>query len=60
MPPDIELLPNQPQSSRPVFANEQEYADFRESFVNEVIPQQQEWLEVRRKSEEQARQRFVR
>jgi hypothetical protein len=55
----IEILPNHSEESEQLFS-EKEYEAFRESFVKEVVPQQQEWLEVRRRSEEQARQRFVR
>jgi hypothetical protein len=55
----IEILPEEAEKSRRLFSDE-EYEKFRESFVDEVIPQQQQWLELRRRSEEQARQRFVR
>jgi hypothetical protein len=60
MPSPIEFLPGDAQRSQPLFADEEEYAAFRASFVEEVSPQQQEWLEVRRKSEEEARQRYIR
>ena len=60
MPTNIEFLPDQAERRRPLFANEQEYSEFREAFVEEVTPQQQEWLELRRRSEEKARQRFIR
>jgi len=60
MPQPLELIPNEDQIATPLFQSEQEYAEFRESFMEEVIPQQEEWLEARRKSEEEARQRLLR
>jgi hypothetical protein len=56
----IELLPDDAEQPRPLFENEEDYTRFRESFMAEVIPQQEEWLEARRKSEEEARQRLLR
>ncbi|HXR46016.1 MAG TPA: hypothetical protein VN784_01130 [Candidatus Limnocylindrales bacterium] len=56
----IELLPNVAEKSRRLFSDENEYARFRESFVADVKPQQEEWSEARRKSEEEARQRLLR
>ena len=56
----LELLPNEQELSRPLFANEEEYLKFRESFIDTVVPQQEEWQEARRKSEEEARQRLLR
>lgn len=56
----IELLPSDTEQPRLLFENEADYARFRESFMAEVIPQQEEWLEARRKSEEEARQRLLR
>ena len=56
----IELLPEETEKPRPLFDNEAEYSRFRESFMAEVIPQQEEWSEARRKSEEEARQRLLR
>ena len=60
MPDMLELIPDQDQESTPLFATEEAYANFRESFMDEVIPRQEEWLEARRKSEEEARQRLLR
>ena len=60
MPETLELIPNENQIVQPLFPNAQVYAAFRESFMNEVIPQQEEWLEARRQSEEEARQRLLR
>ena len=56
----IELLPNDTEKPRPLFDNEDDYARFRESFMAEVIPQQEEWTAARRRSEEDARQRLLR
>jgi hypothetical protein len=56
----IELLPNASEKSRPLFKDEKEYARFRESFMAEVIPQQEQWMEARRRSEEEAQQRLLR
>ena len=60
MPTNIEFLPDEPERRRPLFASDEEYSEFRKAFVEEVSPQQKEWLEVRRRSEEEARQRFIR
>lgn len=60
MPPDLQLLPDENQTATPLFPTEEEYAEFRQSFMDEVIPRQEEWLEARRKSEEEARQRLLR
>ena len=56
----IELLPNDTEKPRPLFDNEDDYARFCESFMAEVIPQQEEWTAARRRSEEDARQRLLR
>jgi len=60
MPETLELLPNQQALSRPLFASDEEYVKFRESFIEKVVPVQEEWQEARRKSEEEARQRLLR
>lgn len=60
MPPTLELLPEENQTAAPLFRTDEEYADFRQSFMDEVIPLQEEWLEARRKSEEESRQRLLR
>lgn len=60
MPTTLELLPDENQAATSLFDTEEEYAVFRQSFMDEVIPQQEEWLEARRKSEEEARQRLLR
>ena len=59
MPDTLELISNQAQIAAALFANKQDYVAFRESFMAEVIPQQEEWLKARRKSEEEARQRLL-
>ena len=56
----IELLPDSAEKPRPLFASDEDYARFRESFMEEVIPQQEKWTEARRRSEEKARQRLLR
>jgi hypothetical protein len=56
----LELLPNEGELCRPLFANDAEYDEFREEFIREVVPQQEKWQEARRKSEEEARQRLLR
>jgi hypothetical protein len=60
MPPNIEFLPDDAERRRPLFANDEEYSEFRKEFAEQVSPQQQEWLEARRRSEEKARERFIR
>lgn len=60
MPHTLELLPDASQTATPLFQTEEEYAAFRQSFMDEVIPRQEEWMEARRKSEEEARQRLLR
>ena len=56
----LELLPDEATLSHPLFSSEEAYVEFRESFMDEVIPKQEEWLEARRKSEEEARLRLLR
>jgi hypothetical protein len=56
----LELLPNERQLSRPLFANNTDYDEFREAFIEEVMPKQEKWQEARRKSEEESRQRLLR
>lgn len=51
MPDTLELLPELTVEAMPLFANEAEYFDFRELFMQEVIPEQEKWLEARLKSE---------
>lgn len=60
MPNTLELLPNETSLSSPLFSSDEAYVEFRESFMEEVIPKQEEWLEARRKSEEEARLRLLR
>lgn len=55
----LEILPNEKELSRPLFSDE-EYAEFRENFIETVAPQQEQWQEVRRKSEEDAHTRLLR
>ncbi len=56
----IELLPDEDRPATPLFSSEEEYLEFRQSYMDEVIPLQEQWLEARRKSEEEARQRLLR
>jgi len=56
---DRKVLTNENEVASRLF-NDEEYAIFRESFMDEVIPRQEEWMEARRKSEEEARQRLLR
>ena len=60
MPDMLELIPDEDQAATPLFATDEAYADFRESFMDDVIPRQEKWLDARRKSEEEARQRLLR
>ena len=55
----LELLPDAEQTATQLFPTAEEYEKFRQTFMDEVIPRQEEWLEARRKSEEEARQRLV-
>lgn len=58
----LELIPDTDttQVVTSLFPTPGDYASFRESFMNEVIPRQEEWMDARRKSEEEARQRLLR
>jgi hypothetical protein len=56
----LELLPNEEDVARPLFDTQEEYTQFREKFMQEVIPQLEKWQEARRRSEEEARQRLLR
>ncbi len=60
MPPVIELIPNEAEVAQPLFSDEDAYNRFRESFMDEVIPELDRLLEARRKSEQEARQRLLR
>lgn len=60
MPEILELLPDTTEVATPLFVSQQEYIVFREAFMQVVIPQQEEWLEARMKSEEESRQRLLR
>jgi hypothetical protein len=60
MPDTLELIPNENEFATLLFENEEDYIRFREAFIDEVIPLQEEWLEARRKSEEESRQRLLR
>ena len=55
----LELVPSEMIVSRPFFATEEAYQEFRESYMEEVIPKLEKWQEARRKSEEESRFRFV-
>ena len=60
MPPVIELVPNEAEVAKPLFSSDEAYNEFRESFMDEVIPELDRLLEARRKSEQEARQRLLR
>jgi hypothetical protein len=60
MPPVLELVPNEAAISKPLFADETEYNQFRDSYMDEVIPELDRLLEARLKSEQEARQRLLR
>ena len=60
MPEVIELLPESPGLARPLFATEEDYSRFREEYIETVSPELDKWMEARRKSEEEARQRLLR
>ena len=56
----LELAPGENIVSQPLFATEEAYQQFRESYMEEVIPKLEKWQEARRKSEEESRQRLLR
>ena len=60
MPEVIELIPNQAAVAQPLFPDAKAYAEFRESFMNEVIPEMERLQEARRKSEQESRERLLR
>lgn len=60
MPEILEVLPDEVETATPLFQTERDYFEFRQSFMDEVIPIQEAWLEARMKSEEEARQRLLR
>ncbi len=60
MPEVLELLPENPGLAAPLFKTEEDYARFREHFIETVSPELEKWMEARRKSEEEARQRLLR
>ena len=55
----LEIIPNQTELAQPLFANDEEYAVFREAFMNEAIPELERLLEARRKSEQESRERLL-
>ncbi len=59
MPAVIELVPNEAAVAKPLFSDEKAYNEFRESFMDEAIPELDRLLEARRKSEQEARQRLL-
>ncbi|MSU49002.1 MAG: hypothetical protein EXS37_07950 [Opitutus sp.] len=60
MPEILELIPNQAAVMQPLFPDATAYAEFRESFMNEVIPELERLQEARRKSEQESRERLLR
>jgi hypothetical protein len=55
----LELIPNEAAVSKPLFATEEAYHQFRETFMDEAIPELDRLMEARRKSEQEARQRLL-
>ena len=56
-----EILPGEPEAFTDLFTDEAEYVRFREEYTEAVAPKMEQWLEARRKSEEEARrQRLLR
>jgi hypothetical protein len=55
---EFELIPNEAAVAKPLFSDEA-YSEFRESFMEEAIPELDRLLEARRKSEQEARQRLL-
>lgn len=60
MPEVLELLPENPGLATPLFDSEVDYTRFREEFIKTVSPELEKWMEARRRSEEEARQRLLR
>jgi len=60
MPEVLELLPENPGLATPLFDSEDDYTRFREEFIATVSPELEKWMEARRRSEEEARQRLLR
>lgn len=60
MPPIIEVIANQSERTEPLFVNEEDYASFRESFMNEAIPELERTVEARLNSERESRERLLR
>lgn len=60
MPQVIELVPNQAAVATPLFPDNEAYNEFRESFMDEAIPELDRLLDARRKSEQEARERLLR
>lgn len=60
MPPVIEVIPNQSERTQPLFAREEEYITFRETFMSQAIPELERSMEARRNSEKESRERLLR
>lgn len=43
----------------PVYETQKEYNEFRERFMARVIPEQEKYEDAHRRSEQEARQRFL-
>ena len=56
----IEMLPAKQNSFTPFFPTEEAYLQFRDDFEESVKEEQEKWLEARRLSEEDARNRVLR
>jgi hypothetical protein len=55
----LELLSDVETEESLLFATEEEYLEFRASFVEEVLPIQEAWREARMRSEEESRERLL-
>jgi hypothetical protein len=56
---DINLIPDEAEDVKPLFGSEEEYERFAQKFIELVTPLQDEFLEARRRSEEEARLRYL-
>lgn len=59
MASNLELVPNEAQVAKPLFPTDKAYNEFRESFMNEAIPELERLLDARRKSEMESAQRLL-
>ena len=55
----FDLLPDAPGLAKPLFQTNEDYDDFRETFIAEVSPKLEAWRLARLRSESEARDRWV-